>query len=525
MNGPNIRTGNIDAQGNVILGHNNHITNIYLSADWQGLKSQHDTLLARIRKYPEDTDFQRELAVVLREMEDFKRDVLKLAEDFQRIPLNTERLQRAQQYFQAGDYAAARAVLDAEAMGKEQDALLARQQQLAAEQTDIQANLDAKANEFLLLAKLTAVEYSLGDQRIARTCGYFEQVLKSGRTPERLLPYAKFLQENNQCHPAETLYREALTRYHSAAADNPAVYPPDAAIILNNLAILVAQDRGRVSEAEDLYTKALALHFTRVADNPVVYLSEIAATLNNLANLVAKESGRHKEAEALYCEALTLCRTLSADNPAILRLEVATTLNNMASLVAQDIWRRSDAEAFYTEALEIYRDLSAEYPEVYRSDMAMTLNNLANLCAYESIWHGEAEVLYTEALTLYLALATDNPAVYRPDVAMTLNNLALLVANDSGRRSEAETLFTEALTIFRALCADNPTVYVSDVANTLAGFGQARLTWGEPEKAKGLLEEADELIKPLAQQHPGLFEPLWSVITALLGELGKAPHP
>ena len=44
-------------------------------------------------------------------IDQFKRDVLGLAEQFNRIPINTERLQRAKEFFDKGDFAEARAVL------------------------------------------------------------------------------------------------------------------------------------------------------------------------------------------------------------------------------------------------------------------------------------------------------------------------------------------------------------------------------------------------------------------------------
>ena len=99
---------------------------------------------------------------------------MRLAETFTKIPGNTERLKLARQHFEAGDYAAARTILDAGEMGNELDALLNQKQQLQSQQAENEANLIDKANEFLILARLTAVDYTLGDgfsrdNRILRT--------------------------------------------------------------------------------------------------------------------------------------------------------------------------------------------------------------------------------------------------------------------------------------------------------------------------------------------------------------------
>jgi len=257
-----ITTGTLDASngGVLLVGNNSQITvNYQKSQDWQDFLILREKLRGKAAKYPDDADFRHELVELEQQMEGFKRDVLKLAEDINKIPLNTERLKLAVQYFKADEYAKARAVLDVPELAQEQDNLLARQQQLNAQQAELQAALNDKANEYLLLAQLRAIDYSLGEQRIAKTREAFEQALKSGRIPERLFEYAVFLQENNQFKPAEEVYTEALDNYRKLAADNPSVYLPYVAMTLNNLGILVAADSNRRQAAETLYNEALEI--------------------------------------------------------------------------------------------------------------------------------------------------------------------------------------------------------------------------------------------------------------------------
>jgi hypothetical protein len=492
--------------------------NYQKSQDWQKFLADQKNLREKISKHPDDADYRTELAELEQQMEGFKRDVLKLAEDINKIPLNTERLKLAVKHFNAGEYAKARAVLDVPELAQEQDSLLARQQQLNVQQAELQASLNDKANEYLLLAKLRAIDYSLGEQRIAKTLEAFEQALKSGRTQERLFKYAKFLQDNNQFKPAEEIYSEALDNYRKLAADNPSAYLPDLATTLNNLGILVAADSNRHQAAETLFTESLEIRRKLAADNPSVYLPHVATTLNNLGNLVKIDSKRRQEAETLYTEALAIRRKLAADNPSVYLPDVAGTLNNLGILVKADSNRRQKAETLYTEALAIRRKLAADNPSVYLPDVAGTLNNLGILVAADSNRRQEAETLYTEALGNYRKLAADNPSVYLPNVAMTLNNLGLLVSDDSNRRQEAETLYTEALGNYRKLAADNPSVYLPDVAKTLLGFGLAHLQWGEPAKARVYLHEAADIIKPFAAQHPNVYGGLQDGITEWLAE-------
>ncbi len=262
-----INTGNIATDGHVIIGHGNNITvNYQKSQDWQDFLTSREKWREKVAKYPDDADFRHELAELEQQMEAFKRDVLKLAAEINTIPLNTERLKSAVAYFNANEYAKARAVLDVPELPQEQDSLLARQQQLKTQQAEVQAALDDKANEYLLLAQLRAIDYRLGEQRIAKTREAFEQALKSGRTPERLFKYAFFLQENNQFKPAEAFYTEALESYRQLAADNPSVYLPDVARTLGGLGLAhlqwgePVQARVYLQEAADMIKPFAAQH-------------------------------------------------------------------------------------------------------------------------------------------------------------------------------------------------------------------------------------------------------------------------
>jgi tetratricopeptide (TPR) repeat protein len=312
-----ITTGNLDASngGVALVGNNNQITvNYQKSQDWQDFLTRSEKLRGKVAKYPDDADFRHELAELEQQMEAFKRDVLKLAEDINTIPLNTERLKLAVQYFNADEYAQARAVLDVPELAQEQDDLLARQRQLNAQQAKLQAALDDKANEYLLLAQLRAIDYSLGEQRIAKTREAFEQALKSGRTSERLFKYAKFLQENNQFKPAEDFYTEALNSYRKLAAGNPSVYLPDVATTLNNLGNLVAADSNRRQAAETLYNEALDSYRKLAADNPSVYLPDVVKTLGGFG-LAHLQWGEPAKARVYLQEAADIIKPFAAQHP------------------------------------------------------------------------------------------------------------------------------------------------------------------------------------------------------------------
>jgi hypothetical protein len=118
--------GNRNITGTTVHGSGNVVNtgNMYKSADYLELKSELEKAEQNIKSYPDDFRFKQQLKEAQQKIEDFKRDVLKLAEDFSKIPINTERLRLAKQYFDTGDYQAARSILDAEGMSQDQGALL-----------------------------------------------------------------------------------------------------------------------------------------------------------------------------------------------------------------------------------------------------------------------------------------------------------------------------------------------------------------------------------------------------------------
>jgi hypothetical protein len=165
----------ITTKGGDVLVNGQKVTNIFYSAQYQDLKKQGDKLRERfdkarqkIEKYPDEKDFKVELLQIDEErqevqkrLDDLKREVISLAETFTKIPINTERLRLARQNFEAGDYPAARAILDAEQMSSELDALLHQKEQLQRQQIDNETHLIDKATEFLILARLTAIDFTL----------------------------------------------------------------------------------------------------------------------------------------------------------------------------------------------------------------------------------------------------------------------------------------------------------------------------------------------------------------------------
>ncbi len=264
---------------------------------------------------------------IQKKLDDLKSEVIRLAETFTKIPINSERLRLARQHFEAGNYAAARAILDAEQMGSELDALLQQKEQLQRQQAETEAHLIDKANEFLILARLTAIDFTLSD-RFKQTIEYFEQSLKAAHTVENTFGYAYFLQQNNQFKAAFVWYEKALALERTLAEAHQEAYLRNVAATLNNLGTLQYNQHDFAAAAES-YREALDIRRTLAEAHPEAYLPDVAATLNNLGALQYNQHDFVAAAES-YREALAIRRTLAEAHPEAYLPNVAVSAVNLS---------------------------------------------------------------------------------------------------------------------------------------------------------------------------------------------------
>jgi len=127
QNGNTITQAGRDAKVNIT---NEYQAIFQKSSDYKSLLKAYNTALKNLKKYPDDIEMQQESRINTENLQQFKRDVIKLAQDFDKIPLNTERLKQAKIAFDAGDFDKARKVLNEEAMIKDQNRLLEEQSKI-----------------------------------------------------------------------------------------------------------------------------------------------------------------------------------------------------------------------------------------------------------------------------------------------------------------------------------------------------------------------------------------------------------
>lgn len=505
-----IQIGSLDAQGNVHIGHQ-IVHNYYVSTDWKKLQQRLTDALENFQSFPEHPKFAQQLKIIQDEIESFKRDVLKLAQDFQKLSLHTERLKQAKAYFDQGYYEKARAVLDTAILGQEQAMLLA-------EQDVLDGKLAANADEFILLARLTALNFELGEERTPKTCAAFESALKSQRTFVYLSEYARFLQEEKLLSHAENYYREAINHYQNlipqATTDTQAIYT----IVLGNLAALIGETYARQEEAETIHHEAFDLAY-QLALQENRYTPHLTQLLNNRAILVGRDTHRHLEAETLYRQAVEINRYLvkSQPQPSSYESSLALTLSNLGSLISNDPSRRVEAEQLFLESLGIYRRLSETQLDATQPKIAITLVQLAILLSSDQRRILESKQFYIESLSIYHRLARQKPAVYEPLLATVMYNVANLALDSTKERSLAEYFYQESLALRRRCVKHYPGSYEFDLGVSLSGLGVAYIAWNESRIALPYLEEAFSVFQALYKLKSSLCEEQYLAIQTALG--------
>lgn len=404
---------------------------------------------AIIPNFSELTDSQKTAAMMRVEV----ADMLKA------MPLTTERLKQAAQYFNANEDNKARAVLDISAIIQEQATLLAQLPQNPA----VQTKLDDLALELIVLARLTDIHYSSGQERIAKAGSYFEQALKSGRTPERLYEYVRFLNYSKQ-----------------------------------------------YNKADEVLTESILLQRNQLNSQPE-RLARLAESLDQLGSIKQENKKKLEEALNLHTEALKIARQLISQNPMYLSL-LSVTLSSLSTLAANHSEFSNKVADLYKETINELRSLANTQPDHYLPVLANTLNSLGLLTMQTSTpnQNEQLEQNYTESLAIYRKLAEKNPITYKHNVLMLLNNLGSLLVNSTNRRDDVEKLFNEALVLGRELASTHPdrylrSVYQEDVIRTLQGLGQAYIKWNEPLKARAYLQEALDNTEALSSKSPEFY--------------------
>ena len=301
------------------------------------------------------------------QLTEFKEDVLRLAEIFTKIDINTERLRSAKGHFEKGLFKEADDILKTEELANDQDRLLEAREQRLKEIESVESQLKDNANEFLIKARLTALRFDYTN-RFKITCQYFRQAIKSSRTPEILFEFALFLHGHNQFSEALPLYLEVLLHYQRLVKENPESYDPYVAATLNNLGLLYS-DQNDFIAAMDAYKRALEIRERLAKENPETYDPDVAMTLNNLAVLYSDQNDFTAAMDA-YKRALEIREQLAKGNPQCFELDLSNTLLAYGLCKLQN----GDIETGTTQIVRAGQ-IAKEYKDVPRAQQFVEIAN------------------------------------------------------------------------------------------------------------------------------------------------------
>ena len=493
----NIVTGDVNAAGNVIVGNGNIIVNLKEAAQYKDLQNKLEDLKGRFNKalansikYPDDEGFKEEMYTVsteqnkiIEQIEALKKAVIKLAEDFSGISVNSERLKIAKAYFENGEFDKARAVLDAETMTNELNALKEEQEQLKGKLALNQQSLKEKSNEFLILARLTSIDFTKTD-RVETTRNYFEKSVSANAGTENILAYIYFLKENNQFIKAYD--------------------------VLPQLEILLQQEETKNNRAYTINT----IDFW------------------NLKGFLLEQQDKYADAIGSYKEALTLYRNTSAKMDAGSKILLMKILNNIASLLFKvkeyDLALEFTEEcvqeykavlnpgmelkAEYGRALQIAATVNAKIWKIYQTGNSLKSRLDASNCNIESI------AQFKESISIFREICDKHPEKYLAAYVACLVDEAKWIREQSDMNKEGaadiEKTYAKAVEVCETHSRNNPELFFPVLATVkvlFAGFlkrcyNAVKELKKNPEFSKEIGDVIDNMAKYMVDFGKGAYE-------------------
>jgi len=507
FNSSEIKNENI--RNSIIINQVNQL--LSKSLDYNNLLDQLSTQQKLLTRTPESQSEERQaISKKINELKDlieqFRRDVLQLAHIFQNSDVNTERLKRAQAFFDKGEFSEARAVLanDLEQMQAEQARLLQERQRY---ENEILPKLKHNSEEFYILALATQFDYD-NPNRLEDSCRYFDLSIESDKGAKgglALFAYSYFLAKRNKIPQANFWAERKESPKIIAYSDQFINTIPhelsveETAKTLYNMAILHA-NQNEDDHALTKFEEALQLHRELAKDNATTFLPEVAMILHT-RGMFHFACGDVDKALQEYEAALETHRYLVNETSRYLFPHMPNVLYDMAILnFVENKYEEALQES--EEALRYYRYLADQISPDFLGDVAKTLYLLSILYAKQNEYEKAAQS-FDETLGIYRNLAKDNPTDFLPSVANTLHHSAIL-HYEQNKYEIASKRFEEALYLRRFFARDNPPA-LPDVAKTLHKLADLHGEQGHYELALQEYEEVLEINRNLYKQSPNNY--------------------
>ena len=508
----NLTLGNVSTGGGSF--HQGDV--YYQSTDYQALLKTRDRLLRFIKLAQgeeERTELQRELTETDQRIVDFERDTIALAEQFSAITVDSDRLRLARDHFERGAFAKARTILEAESLVTELDALLERGDRLQRQRQANQRLLRTKADEFLILALLTAQQVD-ADDWYAAAVDAFERSLRADRNPDNVSAYATFLQQHRDFTAARRLFVELLATLRGREGTAGREHDHAIAYTLSNLG-LAHYNNGDLEAAEANLLEAAALlgeahgstdrHALELGCQTQQRLSQLYLTMLRFG------PAEHHALAALACVDRLIAEGHGANRP-----RKSFTLNTLGTIYRKKYQYR-EAREVHEAALLIDRSLYADRPQDYTDNLIHSLTVLGVIVMEEGDLQGGHDHL-REALNLLTPLHEHNPRRYSPTMYSVLKNLGIVF--NRGRQPEtAEKYYLQSLQLAESMARQQPKAFDQDVAGSLTSLAALYTDAGKLEQAEDYCRRALSSLHELSLRYPLLYDTMIAATTTCLGQV------
>lgn len=448
---------NVSAGGDVILGnketHQYNINHIIINS------SDYNELLADINDLEDDINNssseevkskkREKLTDKLKKLELLKEHITSLYDTFNKIPLNTDRLKKARDYFYDGKFKEADTLLKADDIFSEIDSLRNLKRSKEKEINEINESLKVKSNEFLIKAHIKSLLF--GVNSIEDSIFFFEKAIETYRTPTALREYAEFLQKmylhNSENSTIISLYEESLLLYQVEEEK-------DLNIIANihlNLNTAYNIDK-EIDKAIKNGEKAIFTLKKLSSEDDINNLSLIAKVSNNLATSYT-DCKEFEKAREKFEESYIIRKKLCSINKDYER-EFAITLGNYALFLAYT-GEKDNALIKFIETKELQKNLIA-YDEKninLNSELSSTLLNLGRF--YLSVNNIDESInVFEEYLVIRRRLAELYPNVFLPYLVSALIEVSSIYCYLKPNKNKLIDLTNEAITILNLIFVD-----------------------------------------------------------------------
>ncbi|QEY25906.1 tetratricopeptide repeat protein [Neisseria zalophi] len=540
MRNTSIQTGDINSGGYVSIGNTTQ-NNFYKSIEWKDLENkrkkiqeQINTCRKNIEKYPEDDDFRKESAkreqeyhACLDEIQQFQNEVTQLAEKFRQIKIDNERLKKAYEAFQNGEYSKARTILDTEESLQEHNNLLEQRTKLQQETAKHNELSKKKAKEWVLSAHLNAIDYSKGDERINNAKKLFERAMEVDSTPASSIEYAQFLSHNNDLQKAEEIYTNTLKKCEILVSENQKDNLMYLTLCLGGFAILLNKYAHRWNDAEHYYRRAIEA-FNQIENKTKKHIYIYIQLLVSFANLLDL-CYRHSEAKSLYDKCLIKMDEIHMpDN--ILRASVYSDLG----LMLKNIGQFEESKYFLLKSLKIQKIFVKEDSKIL-IHLISTLNILGNLLCSNIKKESdskEAQKYYQESLENLNTLIKRDGSIHKK-LEMEIYASYATFLNDiwekdrtKGDIQQIEKYYKKAISSYQYLNILNPNVDKQHFGLILQNYGTFKSALNKIVDAENLykksLEILEEINKNISKENNIGIQDLITLTLTNLGNLYRS---